>query len=172
MKLLAALFMAFSIGHVGVAANEQPNKLVAGTKAVVDYLEPTPELGVFVSFKNIGAKNLSQFEGFSGISGSLYKFTSQDIELGSIRLGGVFEGERKLYSTIGIEAVGIAKRYFSDSLKETLSPGVMGNVWDVMDKYGSVAVGVGLDDVEQLAGGFDIGENAGLIGTMGVKIRF
>jgi len=146
---------------------------VEAIKAVIDYLEPTPEVGYFVRFKDIGDGNLSQAEAFAGISGSLWTFTSQDIELGSVRLGGVFEGDRKVYSALGINGIGLATRYLPTTTKLLLSPGPVGTVWDLLEKYGHLSVGIGLDSVQDLfADDYRVGDQVGIIGTMGVKIAF
>jgi len=142
-------------------------------KAVIDYLEPTPEVGYFVRLKDLGDGNLSQAEGFAGISGSLWKITSDDIELGSLRLGGVFEGDRKLWNAIGLNGVGIATRYLPGSVKTALSPGFMGSVWDFTEKYAHVSAGIGLDDVQDaFSDDYSLSDHLGLVGTLGIKVAF
>ena len=170
LYLIIALFVA---APVFAQDEKQPNGLLQGAKEIIEYMEPTPELGVFISFKNLQEKSLSQFEGFAGMSGALYKFDSDGNNLGSWRIGGVFEGNRKLYSTLQINGIGLAKRFLSDDVKETLSPGAMGSVWSFIDEYGKLAVGVGLDDVEELfASDFSAKDHAGLIGTVGISVKF
>ena len=172
-RWIAAVGVLLALGVCVRGAEAQENTLLSVTKSVVDYLDPTPEIGVFVRFKDVGDKDFSQAESFAGISGALHKFTSQDIELGSIRLGGVFEGDRKLYTALGINGIGIAKRYLPEDVKATLSPGVVGTVWDVLDKYGHVSVGIGLDGVQDaFSDGYTLSDNLGVIGTAGVRITW
>lgn len=166
-------FAAMCLGVPHGEAQESEPTLLKLTKDVVDYLDPTPEIGAFVTFKDLGDGNLSQWEGFSGISGALYKFTSHDIELGSVRLGGVFEGNRRFYLTLGINGVGLAKRYLPEDVKATLSPGFVGGVWTTLEKYGHVSAGVGLSRMQDLfADGYTFKEHAGVIGTVGLRIPF
>lgn len=174
-RIIATLviFLTLGVGLPFGEANEDSVTLLSTIKSVVDYLDPTPEIGVFVRFKDVGDKDFSQAESFAGISGALYKFTSHDIELGSVRLGGVFEGDRKLYTALGINGVGLAKRYLPESVKATLSPGPVGTFWDVLDKYGHVSAGIGLDGVQDaLSDGYTLSDNLGVIGTMGVRITW
>ena len=171
LVIYSALFyasLAVGTGH----AQAQPSPVEA-VKAVIDYLEPTPEVGYFVRFKDLGDGNLSQAESFAGLSGSLWKITSNEIELGSLRLGGVFEGDRKLYTALGVNGIGLATRYLPESVKATLSPGFMGTVWDGLEKYGHLSVGVGLDSVQDLfADDYRVGDQVGVIGTVGIKVAF
>lgn len=172
-SLVLGLILVLGMGTVAQAQDTAPNQLVEIGKQLVDYLDPTPEVGAFLRFKDIGDKNLSQVEGFAGISGALYKFTSHDIELGSFRLGGQFEGNRKFYTTLGVNGIGLAKRYLSEDVKAALSPGVVAKVWDVLEAHGSVAGGIGLDDVDNLfSDDYTLSEHAGLIGTVGLRVNF
>ena len=175
MLVLVGVFYAALCGAVdwssGVRADE--TSPVNAIKSVINYLEPTAEVGVFIKLTDLGKGRFSQAENFAGISGSLYKFESHDIELGSIRLGGQFEGSAKLYNTLGINGIGLAKRYLPESVKATLSPGFMPKVWDVLDKHGNVAAGIGLDDVEDIfADGYRLRDHAGVTLTMGIKGSF
>ena len=160
-----------SYGGMVVRA-EEPTSLLTATKAVVDYLDPTPELGVFATFKDVGDGE-ANWEGFAGVSGSIYKFTSHDIELGSVRLGGVFEGDRRLYTALQINGVGLAKRYLPEHLKETLSPGFMETVWDGLYKYGNLGGGIGVDSAQDLfADNYTLNDHLGVVLTAGVSISF
>jgi len=169
MAILSGLFYAaMAVG----TAHAQTSPLDA-IQATINYLKPTPEVGAFVKLKDLGDGNLSDAESFAGVSGSLWTITDNDIELGSLRLGGQFEGDRKLWNAIGLNGVGIAKRYLPDSVKTALSPGFMGSVWGFTEKYAHVSAGLGLDDVQDFfSDGYEIGDHLGLVGTLGVKVAW
>lgn len=172
MKKITGWMVAFCVVMFSVPAHaEEPSSFLAAARSVVDYLDPTPEIGVFATFKDLGDGETDTWESFAGISGALWKLESHDIELGSLRLGGQFEGDRKLYTTIGVSGIGLAKRYLSEETKAKLSPGFVAKVWEGLDKYGSAGLGIGLASVQDaFADDYTLSDHLGVVATLGIRI--
>jgi hypothetical protein len=153
-------FFGFLFLLVCVAApvSAQENELWETTKTIVDVLDPVVDYGVFFNSVDIG-----QAEGFLGLSGALYKYKKDDLELGSVRVGVAFEQNHKVYTVAQANVINLTKTYAPQQIKDIFSPGDMDRFWDLVEQYTKVGIGPGFDiEAEQI----------GVVATIGGRINF
>jgi hypothetical protein len=148
----------FLVLLVAAPVYAQENELWETTKTVVDVLDPVVDYGVFFNSVDIG-----QAEGFLGLSGALYKYKKEDLELGSVRVGVAFEQNHKVYATAQANMINLTKVYAPQQIKDIFSPGDMDRFWDLVEQYTKVGIGPGFDiEAEQI----------GVVATIGGRINF
>ena len=141
-----------------VFASEEGNELFESIQTVVEALDPVVDYGLFFNSVDIG-----NAEGFLGLSGALYKYKKDDLELASARLGVALESNHKAYGTIQANMINIVAVYAPQGVKDFLSPGPMDKVWSAIEQYTKVGIGPGFDfEAEQI----------GMVATIGGRIGF
>ena len=120
-------------------------------KTVVNKLDPSYE-----TFWNIGSGTFHQ-----GVSASLYTITSDEIPLGSLRVG--FATNELLYGGAALDLPGLTRRYVPATLKGVATTKPLDVLWAVVGKYGRVGV----------VGGYAWAENEPAYGfTFGAALSF
>jgi hypothetical protein len=158
LALVVLCLLAPSLAQGSESIPEQSNKLWETTKAVVEVLDPAIEYGVFVNSFDVG-----RAEGFTGISGSLYTYAKDGLDLASLRLGVALQSDHTIFATLQANGINLMRRYASDSFKEALSPGPMGDVWGFLADYGKLGIGPAFDAEDQAFG---------VVATIGGRINF
>jgi hypothetical protein len=156
-KIMFVLLMMFIATPV-VLAQESSNKLYATFKAITDNLDPSIETGFFWD-----KADFTEAESFNGLSGAIYNYEQHEKNVASLRVGVALEENHKIYGTLQANLINITSLYAPDSVKEALSPGFMGTVWEFLGKYGRAGVGPGFD-VEA--------EQFGMVATFGGTVQF
>ena len=143
-----ALVVLMLVGSQVVSADpiaNDPSGAATVFKSVVDTLSPQGD-----TLYNFWDENDDGGEWLRGLSIGIYKPTSNDITLGSIRLGyvgedGDFSDARGWYTGINLDLPGLTKRYVPETVKGIGTTGYLGALWSIAGKYGRVGVNGGYD---------------------------
>ena len=140
-----------STAYAEEAVLNNPPKFVQVTKEVINRLDPSYE-----TFWNWREGNFSQ-----GISISLYNVKSNDIPLGSIRLG--TGTGMVIYGGTGVDLPGISRRFIPASVKGIATTQPLDTLWSLVGKYGRVS----------LVGGYSWDDHTPAYGmTFGAAVSF
>ena len=118
------------------AVGNNPTGAVTLVKAFAEYTQPAYE----------GIWNWRDGSVEQGVSGSLWNFSSNTIQLASLRLGAATSGA--IYGGLKFDLPGLTKRYVPASVKGVATAGVLATLWNVVGNYATLGpvVGYSFDD--------------------------